>query len=595
MNGVIETTNTLSDMTVKPGINSALKAMIGDKRCFMPTQLAVETVSACNAGCIMCPSSAMKREKAVMRPEVHQTILRKISEWGAPISLITHAGLGEPLLDRMLEERIQQEKKVFPDAQVIVYTNGSLLDEERALKLIDSGVDIVSFSINGFRKETYEAVMKLPRDNTYKNVERFCEIKQKLGSKVGMCVSLIKTDLCSQQELEEYKQFWETKKIQVITPPWISWGNHFEHSIRKHQLPCFYIWKTMMIDQDGTVKMCCEDYDSQYPLGNIMTQSPSEIFNSARMQQQRIDQLNGNFSRPEICKNCTETFEPARDFWMSSPALMAIKQEQIPQEDKQDQLQQKHEQIYTQQRIERNQAQRASKDEQRQLGLDIFLSWLGSLTQEQYKFVLGHMLAKGLDINNFDYPKGIWPPPTPARIYIKQFLCKYQSFVKGRCVEFSPPVYKDMFIDNPDVWTYDVWNLSPGEGITVVADLQNAINVPSNFFDTIICTHVLSAIRNVWEAVAEIKRVLNVGGLVLCTVPSVLQGYAPNPKDYWRLTKDSVHDLFADFSRCEIHSLGNPATVSGSPFFLMSYHFPESFMQKHSEKCPSIIAVAAWK
>jgi len=595
MSTLIEPTNTLSDKTVQPGINSALKAMIGDKRCFMPTHLAIETISACNANCIMCPSSVLKREKAAMRPEVHQTILKKISDWGAPISLITHAGLGEPLLDRMLEDRIRQEKKIFPDSQVIVYTNGSLLDEERALKLIESEVDIVSFSINGFRKETYEAVMKLPRDNTYINVERFCEINQKFGSKINICVSAIKTDLCSQQELEEYKQFWETKNIQVTIPPWISWGNHFKHSVRKNQLPCFYIWKTMMIDQDGTVKICCEDYNTQYPLGNIMTQSPSEIFNSPRMQQQRSDQLNGNFSWPEICKNCTETFEPARDFWMSSPDLIVINQKHILHNNEQAHLQHQHKRIYPQQNITSNPTQQACKHEKKQKDIAAFLETLDSLTQEQYKYLLGHLLAKGLDKNNFDYPKDIWPPPTPARVYIEQFLCKYQNHVKGRCVEFCPAVYKNMFINNPDVSSYDVWNLSPGDGITVVADLQDAINIPSDFFDTIICTHVLSAIRNVWEAVSEIHRVLKVGGLVLCTVPSILQEYAPNPRDYWRLTKDSVQDLFVNFSKREIHSMGNPATVSGSPFYLMSHHFPESFMQIHSEKCPSILAVAAWK
>jgi radical SAM protein with 4Fe4S-binding SPASM domain len=595
MSTLIETANTLLNKTVKPGINSALKAMIGDKRCFMPTHLAIETVSACNADCIMCPSSVLEREKAVMRPDVHQTILIKILDWGAPISLITHAGLGEPLLDIMLEERIQQEKKIFPDSQVIVYTNGSILNEDRALKLIDSGVDTVSFSINGLRKETYEAVMKLPRDNTYRNVERFCEINQKIGSKINICVSAIKTDLLSQEELEEYKQFWETKNIKVTIPPWISWGSYFEHSIRKQQLPCFYIWKTMMIDQDGTVKMCCEDYNSQYPLGNIMTRSPSEIFNSPRMQRQRTQQLNGNFSWPEICKNCIETFEPARDFWMSSPSLITINQDQQLENNNQDYHQSKHKRIYTSQNIKKNREQQTYEQDKTQNDIGTFLNTLDSLTQEQYKYLLGHMLAYGLDINNFNYPKGIWPPPTPARVYIEQFLRKYQSFVKGRCVEFCPPVYKDMFINNPEILTYDIWNLSPGEGITVVADLQNATNVPSNFFDTIICTHVLSAIRNVWEAVTEIHRVLKGGGLVLCTIPCILQEYAPNPRDYWRFTRDSVHDLFANFSKFEVHSLGNPATVSGSPFFLMSYHFPESFMQIHSEKCPSIIAVAAWK
>ena len=186
-------------------------------------------------------------------------------------------------------------------------------------------MDVVSVSINGFRKETYEAVMKLPRDNTYRNVERFLEIKQKTSANIRLQVSLIKTDLCAIEEVEEFKQYWRAKQVQVIIPPWISWGGLLEHSMRKEQIPCFYIWKVMMIDHDGTVKLCCEDYDTCYPLGNLMTQSPNEIFNSLRMQQQRGNQLDGNFSRPEICKNCIETFESAREFWESRPLLYESK------------------------------------------------------------------------------------------------------------------------------------------------------------------------------------------------------------------------------------------------------------------------------
>ncbi len=47
MSSIIESTNTLSDRMVKPSIRTALKAMIGDNRCFMPTYLAIETISVC--------------------------------------------------------------------------------------------------------------------------------------------------------------------------------------------------------------------------------------------------------------------------------------------------------------------------------------------------------------------------------------------------------------------------------------------------------------------------------------------------------------------------------------------------------------------
>lgn len=103
-----------------------IQSVVGRTRRFLPSHLAIETVRACNAKCVMCPSETMERAKGVMKPRVHDMILGKILDWGAPINLITHAGLGEPLLDRRLHERIAVEKAMFPAAKVVVYSNGAL-------------------------------------------------------------------------------------------------------------------------------------------------------------------------------------------------------------------------------------------------------------------------------------------------------------------------------------------------------------------------------------------------------------------------------------------------------------------------------------
>ena len=71
----------------------------------------------------MCPHLSMTRKKGIMSNDVHRMIVDKIAAWGAPISLITHAGLGEPLLDPDLSRKIAYEKEVFKEAQVAVFTN----------------------------------------------------------------------------------------------------------------------------------------------------------------------------------------------------------------------------------------------------------------------------------------------------------------------------------------------------------------------------------------------------------------------------------------------------------------------------------------
>lgn len=214
---------------------------------------------------------------------------------------------------------------------------------------------------------------------------------------------------------------------------------------------------------------------------------------------------------------------------------------------------------------------------------------------EAYKYALGRALGFALRATSLDFPPGAWPPPTPARRYIGSFLDEFAEAVRGRCVEFGPPVYRSRFVGNGAVSSYDVWDVEPGPESTIVADLQAASELADGSFDTIICTHVLCSIPRPWLAVDELHRLLSPGGVLLCTNPVVLQRYAPHPFDCWRFTPDSMALLFTSFSRVELRAYGNAATVAGSPLFLMDRHFSRRVLDVHDARSPSVVAAAAWK
>jgi radical SAM protein with 4Fe4S-binding SPASM domain len=297
----------------------------GLEKSFAPKQLALETVAHCNASCVMCPYPQMRRPKGIMKADVHKMIIDSTASWGAPIQVISHAGLGEPLIDKHLAEKIAYERKVFPDATLVVYTNASLLDERRATELIEAGVDRISVSLNGFYKDTYETVMKLPYERTYENLHRFVELRKGLEKAPQFHVSLIPTEHHSEQEILEFKEFWGGKADSVIVPPYITWGDFFPKLARgERQWPCRYIWEVLQIDWDGTVKMCCEDYDSEFPLGNVLEESPKAIFNSKLLNGQRRNQIAGKFDTPSICQDCHETHGVARDFWINGNVITDV-------------------------------------------------------------------------------------------------------------------------------------------------------------------------------------------------------------------------------------------------------------------------------
>lgn len=215
---------------------------------------------------------------------------------------------------------------------------------------------------------------------------------------------------------------------------------------------------------------------------------------------------------------------------------------------------------------------------------------------QPYKWLLARMLSLGLRANRFGYDPRQWPPLTPARAYIRDFLARYMPFVSEPCAEFNPPYYRPMVLATRRVRAenYDVIDLEPGPGVTVVADIHDARSVPSDKYGTILCTHVLPFLPRPWDAVRELHRILKPGGLLLVTV-AASHPLARDPQDCWRLLPDGLAELLRDFSKVEIHSYGNAATMAGSAYFLMTYHFPRRLMQTHDERFPLVVAAAAWK
>lgn len=539
-------------------IRAQIRQSLGETRRFLPTHLALETSNACNARCVMCPQAQQTRPKGLLKEEDHRRILERIADWGAPIRLITHAGMGDPLTDKNLESRFKLEKSYFPEAQIIVYSNAGLLSEDRARRLLDSPLDMLSISLNALDPDSYEKIMGLPHAVTTANVENFLRLRDECASKTKVAVSLVPTPYCSTEEARRFKDYWQSRVDDVVLPPWIGWGGWLSDQGAQEEiiepLPCSYLWKTLMVDYDGTVKMCCEDYDSRYPLGNLLTDAPEAIFNSERMIRQREAHLSGDFSKPDICRNCAESGDAALDFWRSADLVPLT----------------------------------GGLD----AGLLNLLDVVRRLDGGRYKSFLGHVLGEGLKINSFDFPRGVWPPPTPAREYIQRFLLEFGHLAKGRVVEFHPSYYRPLL---PNATQYDVWNIAAQPGVSVVADLEDENARPDRQFDAIVCTHVLSAVGDPKRAAQNLWRALAADGVLLITVPAILQAWAPDPRDCWRFTKDGLAEILAPFSKFELRTYGNPATVAGSPYFLMREHYPSEVLNIDQEYSPSIIAAVAWK
>jgi len=97
-----------------------------------------------------------------------------------------------------------------------------------------------------------------------------------------------------------------------------------------------------------------------------------------------------------------------------------------------------------------------------------------------------------------------------------------------------------------DVKSYDGLDLAPRtEDVRYVCSAMDMSPVPSDSYDTVLCSEVLEHVSHPAAAVKEMSRVLRPGGTLIVTVP-FLGRLHEEPNDFQRFTEHGLRQLLAD-------------------------------------------------
>lgn len=158
----------------------------------------------------------------------------------------------------------------------------------------------------------------------------------------------------------------------------------------------------------------------------------------------------------------------------------------------------------------------------------------------------------------FGYDRGL----PVDRYYIENFLARQAQDVQGRVLEIGDATYTRRF-GGDRVTKSDVLHVVEGNPeATIVGDLTNADNIPSEAFDCVILTQTLHLLYDMKTALANLYRILKPGGILLVTVPGISQVVKCDwGSDWcWALTAQSARMLFEEFfpkSNVQVETHGN--------------------------------------
>lgn len=234
--------------------------------------IEIETFNRCNNDCPFCPVNRHNdtRKPKRMDESLFYTLIDQLKslDYSGRIKLYSN---NEPLLDSRIFDFIEYSRANLPKAYHMLYTNGSLLDVDKFLRLTKSLDQLTIDNYDDDFKFT-QPVQKIMDADFSRDFK--CEVtislrkkNQKLNTRAGSAPNRIN----------------EENKFAPLSS-------------------CLLPFTQMIIRPDGTAAKCCNDPLTDMVLGDINKQSLLEIWRGKSYQELRKELY---FNGRHIIKGCT--------------------------------------------------------------------------------------------------------------------------------------------------------------------------------------------------------------------------------------------------------------------------------------------------
>lgn len=272
----------------------------------MSVQLQLENTSTCNAKCGFCVYPAAERWGGLMSMNLYRKILDEASGIEA-IDQICITGLGEPLLDKHLEDRVRYARARKPKAPIDFFTNGVYLTPARFEALRDAGLSSVQVSLNAVNQVQHEKAMGLRGkfDIICSNIDYAIANRKKCGVEVRAVYS---EDQWTMDDVSDFYMRWGHRDhgghgMLIIEGNWAG-DNRTVRSFDPKE-SCFRALGQIYVTFDGKVTTCCFDPTGKHVWGDLSKQTLREVYAAPAYLAFRQAHNDNQADTYAICKGCT--------------------------------------------------------------------------------------------------------------------------------------------------------------------------------------------------------------------------------------------------------------------------------------------------
>jgi len=258
----------------------------------IPSCIQIETTNICNARCPFCAHYLMKRPIGMMTDELFNKIIDELSQIWKDASYATaiHPDLsGECFCDPKIFERFKIINERLPNTSIDIFTNGYLLGPDFREKLLEiKNIGLLRLSLN-YIEGDYERNMGLRWDIILNNLRALKDMQDKYHFTKLFRVGAIDDE----DNPQNNTKFINFVISEGFNNPDINKDMSYSIAFKTNWMGTLKVKNTLGINEecrflahlcilyDGSVSLCCYDYDGKYILGNLNKQTILEVYNGA--------------------------------------------------------------------------------------------------------------------------------------------------------------------------------------------------------------------------------------------------------------------------------------------------------------------------
>jgi radical SAM protein with 4Fe4S-binding SPASM domain len=276
-----------------------------------PLEVAVELAAWCNLNCVMCPVPTTSRPKQLMKEDLFRKIIGQIKDEKGFI--FGPGGFGEVMLHTGWADLVGHAKE-NGIAPIVMLTNGTVLNEANAKKLLPLEVDAIIVSIDGTNPDTYAKIrVGGALEKVEANVIRLIELRgsDKLPR---ICLRIIRMQE-TEVEIADFMDRWTpilSAGDLLHIQPFQDWAEKVadrsvsggDREPAGSRSPCRMLWRNLSVHADGKVSACCHDSEDELIIGNVEDEDLHEIWHGDKLNFLRKLHMENNLDGIPICQKC---------------------------------------------------------------------------------------------------------------------------------------------------------------------------------------------------------------------------------------------------------------------------------------------------